>query len=127
MFTDKESLKEDMDLRGCIYNKEGVYCEVYIKNTIENIAAFIARGYAVPKLELVDTMDCLVLDTFGSFLNTIFDMDFRTELLEVLLPMQLGDDIPPVELSELDYEEMYSCSQEEYIEWVKDTTGYNLK
>lgn len=115
-------------LRGCIYSRTGEYCEVYIKNTLENVAAFVARAYSVPKVQLVDSFDCLVLSTMGNFLDQIFNQEYRVELLDKLIPMQTGEvDTPEVELADINYEECYGTTKEEYIDWVIETTGYDFK
>lgn len=120
------SIENQKILKGCIYSKDGRYRAVYIKNTIENIAAFIARASSVPKVELIDMADCFVLGTMGSYLNTIFDQgEFRVKLLEKLIPMQTGElDIPEIKVSYDNYEEMYGVTKEEYLKWITENTGY---
>lgn len=122
-----EGINNQKILRGCIYNRSGEYCEVYIENTITNVAAFVARAYSVSKVQLIDALDCLVLSTMGNFLDTIFNEEYRVELLEELIPMQTGEiDVPEIKVAELDYEECYGTSKEEYIAWVTETTGYDF-
>lgn len=123
-----EKIENQETLRGCIYNREGMYCEVYIKNNLTNVAAFVARAYSVPKVQLIDALDCLVLSTMGNFLDTIFDEEYRIALLEKLIPMQTGEvDIPEVEVADMDYEECYGTSKEQHLEWITDTMGYEFK
>lgn len=123
-----EGINEAKILRGCIYDYSGMYCEVYIKNEITNVAAFVARGSSVSKIQLVDSLDCMVLSTMGNFLDSIFSEEYRIALLEELIPMQTGEvDVPEVEVADLDYEECYGTSKEEYLNWITETTGYEFK
>lgn len=120
------SIENQKILKGCIYSKDGRCCAVYIENTMENIAAFIARASNVPKVELIDIADCFVLGTMGSYLDSIFDQgEFRVKLLEKLIPMQTGElDIPEIKVSDDNYEEMYGVTKEEYLKWITENTGY---
>lgn len=112
-------------LRGCIYTRKGEYCEIYIKNNIQNVAAFVARAYLTPKVELVDSLDCLVLSTMGMFLDQIYSQEYRSELLEHLIPMQQNiEEIPAVEVADMDYEECYGVEKDEYLTWITESTGY---
>ena len=125
MFT--QSIEKEKGLRGCIYDKKGKYHEIYIKNSIRNIAAFIARASYVSKIELVDSLDCLILDTFGGYLNTVFDSGYRIQLLEKLIPMQAGEvDIPDIEFPSA-YLERYNFEIEDYLNTITEFTGYKFK
>ena len=61
----------------------------FIKNTLENIAAFIVKDQQ-DKI-IFDTYNNFVLDTFGSFINQCPDKQFLQELLQVLVPIQMGE------------------------------------
>ena len=55
---------------------------------VEEVAAFICRDGLIGDVTVRTPDGEPVLDTFGIFINRIADMDYREELLEVLIPMQ---------------------------------------
>ena len=121
------SIKNDEMLVGCIYGYDGKYCELYIKNSIKNVAAFVSRAQYVAKVDVVDMADRFVLSTNGGFLASIFDMDYRADLLEELIPMQTCEtETPEIEIANIDFEEFYGMNQKDYLNWITETTGYEF-
>lgn len=69
-----------------------------IENKIEVIANLVAGASPYDNYKLVDCFDVLVLTTIGCFLDTVKDKSFRNELMNVLVPLQMGGEgIEPVE------------------------------
>jgi hypothetical protein len=65
-------------------NEDGV-----ILNNVKEVADFIMKNGCFGEV-VINTADTneFMLSTFGIFLNRVADMDYRTELLAVLIPMQ---------------------------------------
>lgn len=57
-------------------------------NSIEEVAQFICKEGLTSDVRIVKEDGNLLLDTFGTFINRITDMEYREELLKVLVPMQ---------------------------------------
>lgn len=57
-------------------------------NSIEEVAQFICKEGLVSDVRIEQGDGSLLLDTFGTFINKITDMEYREELLKVLVPMQ---------------------------------------
>jgi len=57
-------------------------------NSIEEVAQFICKEGLTSDVHIVKEDGNLLLDTFGTFINRITDMEYREELLKVLVPMQ---------------------------------------
>lgn len=73
------------------YGSESKWSERYIiPNDIENIAAFIA-GDECNNYVITTSNDEFVMSTLGGFVDKIYDQEYLKELLEVLIPMQLGE------------------------------------
>ena len=56
------------------------------------MASFICTEGLKGDLTVTTPTDEFVLDTFGIYINRITDMDYREELLKVLIPMQTALD-----------------------------------
>lgn len=89
-----ELLKKELIL-GYVYGLDGKRQEYYFEKSPSNIACFIMlkKEYA-DKITLTDTLDRLVLDTYGEFINRCPDQKLLQEITKELVPMQLGDKEP---------------------------------
>lgn len=71
-----------------------------IVGTAENLAAYIYRIEATHSCIVTDTGDNLILDTFGNMINHCLDKPLLNQLLQILIPYQIGNvdesDIPEV-------------------------------
>jgi len=75
----------------CGFVYYGNTCEEYwFQGTPENIAAFIARFPNADRMVLTDTMDELVLDTIGWYIDTCPDKRLLEEVKKHLIPIQMG-------------------------------------
>ena len=63
-----------------------------LENNIQSVASFICTEGLKGDLTVTTPADEFVLDTFGIYINKIADMDYREELLKVLIPMQTALD-----------------------------------
>ena len=57
-------------------------------NSTEEVAQFICKEGLTSDIRIEEEDGSLLLDTFGTFINKITDMEYREELLKVLVPMQ---------------------------------------
>lgn len=57
-------------------------------NTTEEVAQFICKEGLTSDVRIEQEDGSFLLDTFGIFINKITDMEYREELLKVLVPMQ---------------------------------------
>ncbi len=57
-------------------------------STTEEVANFICKEGLTSDVRIEQEDGSLLLDTFGIFINKITDMEYREELLKVLIPMQ---------------------------------------
>lgn len=57
-------------------------------HSVEEVAAFICRDGLIGDVTVRTPDGEPVLDTFGIYLNKVSDMEYREELLKVLVPMQ---------------------------------------
>lgn len=57
-------------------------------NTTEEVALFISNEGLTSDVRIEQEDGSFLLDTFGMFINRITDMEYREELLKVLVPMQ---------------------------------------
>ncbi len=55
---------------------------------IEEVAKYICEKGKYEDLKIVTELDRPLLSTMGIFLDKVFDMEYREELLKVLIPMQ---------------------------------------
>lgn len=72
---------------------------------VEEVATFICRDGLIGDVTVRTPDGEPVLDTFGIFINRISDMEYREELLEVLVPMQQKTQDEVFAESEQDMEE----------------------
>lgn len=85
-----EQIAESSTLH-CGYVYHGSQREEYVFDIlpIENLASFIMNHRDADRMVITDTMDELLLDTIGEFVDTCSDKEFLQRLKEVLIPMQL--------------------------------------
>jgi hypothetical protein len=80
---------------GYVYGLDGECQEYYFEKSPFNIASFIMlKKKHADKMLLTDTMDRLLLDTFGEFINCCPDQRLLQEIAKELVPMQLGEKEP---------------------------------
>ena len=63
-----------------------------LENNIQSVASFICTEGLKGDLTITTPENEFILDTFGIYINKIADMDYREELLKVLIPMQTALD-----------------------------------
>lgn len=89
-----ELLKKDLII-GYVYGFDGKRQEYYLEKSPSSIASFIMlKKEHADKMILTDTLDRLVLDTFGEFINRCPDQKLLQEITKELVPMQLGEKEP---------------------------------
>lgn len=89
-----ELLKKDLII-GYVYGFDGKRQEYYFEKSPSSIASFIMlKKEHADKMILTDTLDRLVLDTFGEFINRCPDQKLLQEITKELVPMQLGEKEP---------------------------------
>lgn len=89
-----ELLKKELII-GYVYGLDGECQEFYFENSPSGIASFIMlKKEHVDKMVLTDTLDRLVLDTFGEFINCCPDQRLLQEITKELVLMQLGEKEP---------------------------------
>jgi len=89
-----ELLKKDLII-GYVYGLDGERQEYYFEKSPSNIASFIMlKKEHADKMILTDTLDRLVLDTYGEFINRCPDKKLLQEITKELVPMQLGEKEP---------------------------------
>lgn len=94
---------------GYVYRHQSreVYC---FEGTSENIAAFLM------KFSDADQMDILLLNTIGTFIDTCPDQNLLSQILEYLVPMQIGDSKPKDFFCPTSDEVNAFCNQQETFE-----------
>ena len=89
-----ELLKKDLII-GYVYGFDGERQEYYFEKSPSSIASFIMlKKEHADKMILTDTLDRLVLDTYGEFINCCPDQKLLQEIAKELVPMQMGDKEP---------------------------------
>jgi len=89
-----ELLKKDIII-GYVYGLDGKRQEYYFEKSSSSIASFIMlKKEHADKMILTDTLDRLVLDTYGEFINRCPDQKLLQEITKELIPMQLGEKEP---------------------------------
>lgn len=115
-----ELLKKELIL-GYVYGHDGGRQEYYFEKSPSSIASFIMlKKENADKLVLTDTLDRLILDTYGEFINRCPDQKFLQEITAELVPLQLGDkeplDIPIVSMEEV--QAFWNEQKQEYRAWT---------
>ena len=89
-----ELLKKDLII-GYVYGLDGECQQYYFEKSPSYIASFIMlKKEHADKMILTDTLDRLVLDTFGEFINRCPDQKLLQEITKELIPMQRGKKEP---------------------------------
>lgn len=89
-----ELLKKDLII-GYVYCLDGERQGYYFEKSPSGIASFIMlKKEHADRMILTDTLDRLVLDTFGEFINRCPDQRLLQEITKELVPMQLGEREP---------------------------------
>lgn len=57
---------------------------------VNEVAKIICTEGLKNDLTITTPFDTLLLNTFGNFINQITDMEYREELMKVLIPMQMN-------------------------------------
>lgn len=114
-----ELLKKDLVV-GYVYGLDGERQEYYFEKSPSNIASFIMlKKEHADKIVLTDTLDRLILNTFGEFINRCPDPKLLREITKELVPMQMGnkkpDDIAIVSIEEA---QAFWNHQEQKKAWV---------
>ena len=60
-------------------------------HSVQEVAEFIYRNGMLGDVTILTEDGIPFITTFGIFLNRIADMEYREELLKVLVPMQTGE------------------------------------
>ena len=93
---------------------DGKYQEDFLALTAENVANYLGTHmYDAKKIVITDIFDCLVLDTFGGFINRCPDQGFCREVVGYLAPIQMGEKEPSELLCVSRYEAEKYYQQEE--------------
>lgn len=91
--------------------------EVYwFEGTSKNIAAFLMKFSDADRMILTDPMDMLVLNTIGAFIDTCPNQNQLSQILEHLVPMQMGDSKPKDFFCPTADEVNAFCNQQETFE-----------
>ncbi|WP_088188019.1 recombinase family protein [Desulfosporosinus sp. FKA] len=89
-----ELLKKELII-GYVYGLDGESQEFYFEKSPSGIASFIMlKKEHADKMVLTDTLDRLVLDTFGEFINRCPDQRLLKGITKELVPMQQGEKEP---------------------------------
>lgn len=98
---------------GYVYKDDGrsEYC---FENKPEYLASFIMTHPKADRIIITDSLDCLILNTIGTFIDRCPNQNLLQEILKALLPMQLEGkqplDFPCAEMDEFnDY-----CNAKEF-------------
>ena len=86
-----EMFERDNLIRGYVYPYEGCRSEYWFERSPSNISNFIMQHNDAREIILTDTMDRLVLNTMGTFIDRCPDQKFLQEILPHLIPIQLGE------------------------------------
>lgn len=66
--------------------------EEKIENDFEIIAKYIVDTSPFDTLKITDEFDNLILTTIGFYLDYVYDRNFRNQLVNVLVPMQMSSE-----------------------------------
>ncbi|MCQ1530087.1 recombinase family protein [Lutispora saccharofermentans] len=114
-----ELLKKDLVV-GYVYGLDGERQEYYFEKSPSNIASFIMlKKEHADKIVLTDTMDRLILNTFGEFINRCHDQKLLREITKELVPMQKGDKKPDdIAIVSMEEAQAFWNHQEQKKAWV---------
>lgn len=89
-----EMFERDNLIRGYVYPYEGYRSEYWFEHSPSNIANFIMQHSDAREIILTDTMDNLILNTMGEFIDRCPDQELLQQILPQLIPMQMGEAEP---------------------------------
>lgn len=114
-----ELLKKDLVV-GYVYGLDGERQEYYFEKSLFNIASFIMlKKEHADKIVLTDTLDRLILNTFGEFINRCPDQKLLREITKELVPMQMGDKKPDdIAIVSMEEAQAFWNHQEQKKAWV---------
>jgi hypothetical protein len=114
-----ELLKKDLVI-GYLYGLDGERQEYYFEKSPSNIASFIMlKKENADKIILTDTLDRLILNTFGEFINHCPDQKLLREITKELVPMQVGDKKPDdIAIVSMEEAQAFWNHQEQKKAWV---------
>jgi adenosyl cobinamide kinase/adenosyl cobinamide phosphate guanylyltransferase len=81
-------------VRGYVYPHEGYRSEYWFEESPSNIANFIMQHADAREIILTDTMDNLILNTIGEFIDRCPDQELLQQILPHIIPMQMGEAQP---------------------------------
>ena len=91
--------------------------EYVFYNTPENIANFIGRWPGAAKIIVTDTLDRLIVNTIGNFIDMCPDQDLLQEIKETLIPIQMG---------EAEVQPFFCPTRDEVDEYCRQSENENL-
>jgi len=114
-----ELLKKDLVV-GYVYGLDSERQEYYFEKSPSNIASFIMlKKEHADKIVLTDTLDRLILNTFGEFINRCPDQKLLREITKELVPMQVGDKKPDdIAIVSMEEAQAFWNHQEQKKAWV---------
>lgn len=114
-----ELLKKDLVV-GYVYGLDGERQEYYFEKSPSNIASFIMlKKEHADNIVLTDTLDRLILNTFGEFINRCPDQKLLREITKELVPMQMGDKKPAdIAIVSMEEAQAFWNHQEQKKAWV---------
>lgn len=114
-----ELLKKDLVV-GYVYGLDSERQEYYFEKAPSNIASFIMlKKEHADKIVLTDTLDRLILNTFGEFINRCPDQKLLREITKELVPMQMGDKKPDdIAIASMEEAQVFWNHQEQKKAWV---------
>ena len=89
-----ELLGKEKLVRGYVYPYEGSRSEYWFEHAPSNIANFIMRHEDAREIILTDVLDRKILNTIGNFIDRCPDQELLPQILEHLIPMQMGEKEP---------------------------------
>lgn len=109
-----EELRQNYDrVYGYVY-QDGRRRDYCFENKPEYLASFIMMHPEAQKMIITDSLDCLILNTIGTFVDRCPDQKLLQEILETLLPMQL-EGVKPLDFPCAKVEELYDyCDDRAY-------------
>lgn len=114
-----ELLKKNLII-GYVYGLDGERQEYYFEKSPSGIASFIMlKKEHADKMILTDTLDRLVLDTYGEFINRCSDQKLLQEITKELVPMQLGDKEPvDIPIASVDEAQTFWGQETQQRAWI---------
>ena len=102
-------------------------------HSVKEVAEFICKNGLVEDLKILTPSGMQFITTFGLFLDKIADLEYRTELLKILIPMQKEieqgilerTDEERIEKEIADYleSEQYDIDAAIEIRWIQENGG----